>query len=58
MMEELINNHQYQKIRQDARKEINDTIKHLIETNYSIGEKGVIEPLAKLQSIGALQVIT
>jgi len=58
MMEELINNHHYQKIRNDVRKEINDTIKHLVETNYSIGKKGVIEPLAKLQSIGALQVIT
>ena len=58
IMIELVNKHHYDKIRNNMRSEINDTIKHLVDTNYSISEKGVIEPLAKLQSIGALQVIT
>tara|TARA_R110002050_G_scaffold60100_2_gene133556 strand:+ start:309 stop:1892 length:1584 start_codon:yes stop_codon:yes gene_type:complete len=58
IMYELVNNHHYAKIRKNMRKEINDSIRHLVDTNYSIKEKGVIEPLAKLQSLGALQVIT
>jgi len=58
IMYELVNNHHYAKIRKNMRKEINDSIRHLVDTNYSIGEKGIIEPLAKLQSLGAIQVIT
>jgi len=57
IMYELVNNHHYAKIRKNMREEINDSIRHLVDTNYSIKEKGVIEPLAKLQSLGALQVI-
>jgi len=58
IMYELVNNHHYAKIRKNMREEVNDSIRHLVDTNYSIKEKGVIEPLVKLQSLGAIQVIT
>tara|TARA_Y100000592_G_scaffold100898_1_gene183583 strand:+ start:3133 stop:4671 length:1539 start_codon:yes stop_codon:yes gene_type:complete len=56
MMAELTNNGHYTKIRNNFKKEIDEAVNNIVETNYQIKEKGVIQPLAFLHSIGAIQV--
>ena len=56
MMGELINNGGYTKIRNIFKKDVDEAVNNIVETNYQIKEKGVIQPLAFLHSIGAIQV--
>ena len=56
IMNELINNGGYTKIRNIFKKDVDEAVNNIVETNYQIKEKGVIQPLAFLHSIGAIQV--
>ena len=56
IMNELINNGGYTKIRNIFKKDVDAAVNNIVETNYQIKEKGVIQPLAFLHSIGAIQV--
>ena len=56
IMVELINNGGYVKIRNIFKKDVDEAVNNIVETNYQIKEKGVIQPLAFLHSIGAIQV--